>query len=264
MNGRGNGDFPLLFTPPGATAPAQSNDAACGTARRVVLHVLLRCISSRARHAPHPEKARALAGCGKKITPASSRCAPQAMPRSRDHQSRGISSCQHHDERPRTAHDPTRQSLLTTARRSTPSAAAPSARRTPHDLVARATLPVLQGASQRAATDGLGQGGPPPWVTPAEFDLSYVTRSHGRWLIQGATPAQLRGLQPGDRLVQAGRLEGRPARAHVRRQGHRAELARRRPTTRSEILFGLYKPASGRTPTMATTRRTTTAMRMRR
>ena len=43
-------------------------------------------------------------------------------------------------------------------------------------------------------------------VTPAEFDLSHVTRSHGRWLIRGEivddpTPAQLRGLRPGDRLL---------------------------------------------------------------
>ena len=43
-------------------------------------------------------------------------------------------------------------------------------------------------------------------VTPSEFDLSHITRSHARWLIQGAisddpTPAQLRGLRPGDRLL---------------------------------------------------------------
>ena len=43
-------------------------------------------------------------------------------------------------------------------------------------------------------------------VTPAEFDLSHVTRSHARWLIRGdivsdPTPAQLRSLRPGDRLL---------------------------------------------------------------
>ena len=43
-------------------------------------------------------------------------------------------------------------------------------------------------------------------VTPAEFDLSHVTRSHARWLIRGEvvddpTPAQLRGLREGDRLL---------------------------------------------------------------
>ena len=43
-------------------------------------------------------------------------------------------------------------------------------------------------------------------VTPAEFDLSHVTRSHARWLIHGEivvdpTPAQLRSLRPGDRLL---------------------------------------------------------------
>ena len=41
-------------------------------------------------------------------------------------------------------------------------------------------------------------------VVPAEFGLSHVTRSHARWLIQGAdepTPAQLRGLRPGDRRL---------------------------------------------------------------
>ena len=43
-------------------------------------------------------------------------------------------------------------------------------------------------------------------VTPAEFDLSHVKRSNGRWLISGVivddpTPAQLRSLKPGDRLL---------------------------------------------------------------
>ena len=43
-------------------------------------------------------------------------------------------------------------------------------------------------------------------VTPAEFDLSCVTRSHGRWLIRGVivddpTAEQLRSLRPGDRLL---------------------------------------------------------------
>ena len=38
-------------------------------------------------------------------------------------------------------------------------------------------------------------------VTPAEFDLSHITRSHARWLIRGEvvddpTPAQLRSLRP--------------------------------------------------------------------
>ena len=43
-------------------------------------------------------------------------------------------------------------------------------------------------------------------VTPAEFDLSSVSRSHARWLIRGAivddpTPAPFRSLRPGDRLL---------------------------------------------------------------
>ena len=43
-------------------------------------------------------------------------------------------------------------------------------------------------------------------VTPAEFDLSCVTRSHARWLICGVivddpTAEQLRNLRPGDRLL---------------------------------------------------------------
>ena len=43
-------------------------------------------------------------------------------------------------------------------------------------------------------------------VMPAEFDLSHVKRSNGRWLIQGTivdepTPAQLHSLRPGDRLL---------------------------------------------------------------
>ena len=43
-------------------------------------------------------------------------------------------------------------------------------------------------------------------VTPAEFDLSHVKRSNGRWLIGGVvvddpSPAQLRSLKTGDRLL---------------------------------------------------------------
>ena len=48
--------------------------------------------------------------------PASSSCAPPELSRSRNHQSRGIGSRQRL-ERPRTAHDPTRQSLLAAVRR---------------------------------------------------------------------------------------------------------------------------------------------------
>ena len=85
-----------------------------GAARRVVLHVLLGRTTSRARHTG--ESPLRPGRIWWEDPPASSSCAPPALPRSRDHQSRGIGSRQHL-ERPRTAHDPTRKSLLAAVRR---------------------------------------------------------------------------------------------------------------------------------------------------
>ena len=70
----------------------------------------------------------------------------------------------------------------------------------PDDVVGplQIAIPVLELAAIRKA-DMLP-------VTPAEFDLSCVTRSHARWLIRGVivddpTAEQLRSLRPGDRLL---------------------------------------------------------------
>ena len=63
----------------------------------------------------------------------------------------------------------------------------------------------------KALLNGLRQTGSrkadlPPVTPAAEFDLSHVKRSNGRWLIGGVivddpTPAQLRSLKTGDRLL---------------------------------------------------------------
>ena len=105
------------FTPPGATAPAQSNNAARrGAARRGAWCCACCWAAQQAAHATPGESPSRPGRMWWEDPQASSSCAPPALPRSRDHQSRGIGSRKHH-ERPYTAHDPTRQSLLAVVRR---------------------------------------------------------------------------------------------------------------------------------------------------
>ena len=100
------------FTPPGATAPTQSNNAA----RRGAWCCTCCWAAQQAARVTPGESPSRPGRMWWEDPPASSSCAPPALPSSRDHQSRGIGSRQHH-ERPRTAHDPTRQSLLAAVRR---------------------------------------------------------------------------------------------------------------------------------------------------
>ena len=75
-------------------------------------------------------------------------------------------------------------------------------------------------------------------VTPAEFDLSHVKRSNSRWLIGGVivddpTPAQLRSLKPGDRLL-------------FKLGASKAASSRSRSATRTSCLTGTTTTSTSR------------------